>query len=119
MVVKIGTHPKRFHPEGNVIYLGVGNAVPGVPSGAMRKHRARKEYCIAAFGGRNAEDGVPYGCLGDFQLRQIFLRKMGGVGAVGGGGDDLAEGLGADIAHGVDTGEIGFRGLVGDDVAAL
>ena len=43
-----------------VINLGVGNAVPGVPSGAMRKHRARKAYRIAAFGGRNAEDGVPY-----------------------------------------------------------
>ena len=37
----------------------VGNAVPGVPSGAMRKHRARKQN--AAFGGRNAGDGVPYG----------------------------------------------------------
>ena len=50
-------------PQGNVINLGVGNAVPGVPTGAMRKHRARKAYPSAAFGGRNAGDGVPYGCL--------------------------------------------------------
>jgi len=50
-------------PAGNVIILGVGNAVPGVPSGAMRKHRARYVYRTAAFGGRNAGDGVPYGCL--------------------------------------------------------
>jgi len=48
---------------GNVINLGVGNAVLGVPSGAVRKHRARKAYRTAAFGGRNAGDGVPYGCL--------------------------------------------------------
>ena len=40
---------------------GVGNAVPGVPSGAVRKHRARKAYRTAAFGGRDAGDGVPYG----------------------------------------------------------
>ena len=46
---------------GNVINLGVGNAVPGVPSGAVRKRRARRVY-QAAFGGRNAGDGVPYGC---------------------------------------------------------
>ena len=39
---------------------GVGNAVPGVPSGAVRKHRARHMYQTAAFGGRNAGDGVPY-----------------------------------------------------------
>ena len=42
---------------------GVGNAVPGVPSGAVRKHRTRHMYQTAAFGGRNAGDGVPYGCL--------------------------------------------------------
>ena len=53
----------RLPFESNVINLGVGNAVPGVPSGAVHKHRARKPYRIAAFGGRNAEDGVPYGCL--------------------------------------------------------
>ena len=41
--------------------LTVGNAVPGVPSGAMRKQRARKRCRIAAFGGRNAGDGIPYG----------------------------------------------------------
>ena len=38
----------------------VGNAVPGVPSGAVRKHRARKINRTAACGGRNAGDGVPY-----------------------------------------------------------
>jgi hypothetical protein len=47
----------------NVRNLGVGNAVPGVPSGAMREHRARGWWRIAAYGGWNAEDGVPYGCL--------------------------------------------------------
>jgi hypothetical protein len=47
---------------------GVGNAVPGVPSGAVRKHRARHMYQTAAFGGRNAGDGVPYGRL-NFSLR--------------------------------------------------
>ena len=52
---------KRTTPR-NVINLGVGNAVLGVPSGAMRKHRARGRWHIAAFGGRNAGDGVPYGC---------------------------------------------------------
>ena len=41
----------------------VGNAVPGVPAGAMRRHRARKTHRTAAFGGRNAVDGVPHGCL--------------------------------------------------------
>ncbi|MBQ4550656.1 MAG: hypothetical protein IJA49_06155 [Oscillospiraceae bacterium] len=41
----------------------VGNAVPGVPSGAVRKHRARYVYQTAAFGGRNAGDGVPYACI--------------------------------------------------------
>ena len=45
----------------NVRNLGVGNAVPGVPSGAMREHRARGWWRIAAYGGWNAEDGVPYG----------------------------------------------------------
>ncbi|MBQ4550163.1 MAG: hypothetical protein IJA49_03620 [Oscillospiraceae bacterium] len=50
-------------PYGNVINLGVGNAVPGVPAGAMRKHRARKAYPSAAFGGRTAGEGVPDGCL--------------------------------------------------------
>ena len=39
----------------------VGNAVPGIPSGAMCKHRARTLYRTAAFGGRNAGDGIPYG----------------------------------------------------------
>ena len=38
----------------------VGNAVPGVPSGAVRKRRGRRIYRTAAFGGRNAGDGVPY-----------------------------------------------------------
>ena len=55
--------PRATSPCGNAINLGVGNAVPGVPSGAMRKHRARNAYRTAAFGGRNAEDGVPYGSL--------------------------------------------------------
>ena len=55
--------PSAQSAEGNVINLGVGNAVLGVPAGAMRKHRARKAYLPAAFGGRNAGDGVPYGCL--------------------------------------------------------
>ena len=44
----------------NARNLGVGNAVPGVPAGAMPKARARRGG-IAAFGGWNAEDGVPYG----------------------------------------------------------
>ena len=35
---------------GNVINLGVGNTVPGVPSGAVRKHPARRVYQAAAFG---------------------------------------------------------------------
>ena len=48
-------------PGGNVKNLGVGNAVPGVPSGAVRQYRARRRYRIAVFGGWNAEDGVPYG----------------------------------------------------------
>ena len=47
-------------PKGNVVNLSVGNAVLGVPAGAVRKHRTRKSYRTAAFGGRNAEDGVPY-----------------------------------------------------------
>ena len=34
-------------------FLPVGNAVPGVPSGAVRQRRARKPYRTAAF-------GVPY-----------------------------------------------------------
>ena len=59
----------------NVANLGVGNAVPGVPSGAMRKHRARKVYRTAAFGGRNAEDGVPYGfckkAISMFRISQL------------------------------------------------
>ena len=42
------------------IINNVGNAVPGVPSGAVRKHRARSVQTTAAFGGRNAGDGVPY-----------------------------------------------------------
>ena len=45
--------------EGNIINLSVGNAVPGVP----QVHRTCTPYAVAAFGGRNAEDGVPYGCL--------------------------------------------------------
>ena len=46
--------------KGNIENLGVGNAVPGVPAGAMREHRARRGGRIAAFGGWNAGDGVPY-----------------------------------------------------------
>ena len=46
-------------PQGNVIKLSVGNAVPGVP----QVHRTCTLYAVAAFGGRNAEDGVPYGCF--------------------------------------------------------
>ena len=42
------------------IRKNVGNAVPGVPSGAMRKHCARKPTCFLACASRNAEDGVPY-----------------------------------------------------------
>ena len=38
---------------------GVGNAVLGVPQVLC----TCKPYQTAAFGGRNAEDGVPYGCL--------------------------------------------------------
>ena len=34
----------------------VGNAVPGVP----QVHSTCKPYRMATFGGRNAEDGVPY-----------------------------------------------------------
>ena len=45
-------------PGGNVTILGVGNAVPGVPSGAMRKHRARK---IASSGGSVFADAVGIG----------------------------------------------------------
>ena len=55
---------RRGGSKGNVRNLGVGNAVPGVPAGAMRKHRARKGWQITAVGGRNAGDGVPYGCFG-------------------------------------------------------
>ena len=44
---------------------------------------------------------------------------VGGVGTVGGGGEDLAQGLGADIAHGVDTGDGGLGGLVRRNVAVL
>ena len=54
---------KNSLSRGDVKNLGVGNAVPGVPSGAVRQHRARRGYRMAAFGGRNAEDGVPYGCV--------------------------------------------------------
>ena len=44
-------------PQGrrNVINLVVGNAVPGVPSGAMRKHRARKN-ASPEVGGTGAEN---------------------------------------------------------------
>ena len=41
----------------------VMHAVPGGPSGAVRRHRTQKTHQIAAFGGWNAGDGVPYGCL--------------------------------------------------------
>ena len=58
-------------------------------------------------------------CGGSFHLGQVFLRNVGGVGAVGGGGDDLAQGLGADVAHGEDAGQVGPGGLVGQDVAAV
>ena len=74
--------------EGNVRNLGVGNAVPGVPSGAMREHRARGWWRIAAYGGWNAEDGVPYGFyiffiilsdsfLGKSNIRIEIFPKMG------------------------------------------
>ena len=63
MLICFTPHPSCLPHRGNAINLGVGNAVPGVPSGAMRKHRARNVYRTAAFGGRNAGDGVPYGCL--------------------------------------------------------
>ena len=43
----------------NLVWLVVGNAVPGVPQVLC----TCKPYRIAAFGGRNAEDGVPYGLL--------------------------------------------------------
>ena len=41
----------------------VGNAVPGVPSGKfdLDGQIFPQPHQIAAFGGRNAEDGVPYG----------------------------------------------------------
>src|SRR5699024_11472498 len=40
-------------------------------------------------------------------LRQIFLRKMDRDGAVGGGGDDLAQRFGTAIAGRKDAGEVG------------
>ena len=43
----------------NVIQLGVGNAVPGIPAGTTYPQTNR----ISAFGGWNAEDGVPYELL--------------------------------------------------------
>ena len=53
----------------NKIKSGVGNAVPGVPQvqSTCIPHR------VAAFGGRNAEDGVPYGVIcGNQRLMSKF-----------------------------------------------
>jgi len=41
---------------------------------------------------------------------------VGGQGAVGDGGDDLAQNLGAHIAHGINAGKSGAGILVGDDI---
>ena len=42
---------------------------------------------------------------------------MGGGGAVGGGGDDLTQGLGADVSCGVDAREVRLGGFSGQDIA--
>ena len=61
-ITDVSQYPS-FHPSVAYGDSSVGNAVLGVPTGAMRQHRARNMYRTAAFGGRNAGDGVPYGCL--------------------------------------------------------
>ena len=61
----MGRETRRGKPlapsQGNEINVSVGNAVPGVP----QVHRTCTLYAVAAFGGRNAEDGVPYGVYVD------------------------------------------------------
>ena len=50
---------------------------------------------------------------------QILLRIVNGGGSVGYGGDDLAEGLDADVSHSENTGDRGAGGLVGFDIAVI
>ena len=50
---------------------------------------------------------------------QIFLCHMGGHSAVGDRRDDLPYPLGAHVTHGVHPGDVGFRSLVGDDIAGI
>ena len=49
----------------------VGNAVPGVPAGA-----SPRSYRTAAFGGRNAGDGVPYGAVRGGPRIRILLASI-------------------------------------------
>ena len=51
-------------------------------------------------------------------FRDIFLRHVDCHRAVRHGGDHLTEGLRPHVAHGVNAGNTGFRGLSGHDIAA-
>ena len=51
-------------------------------------------------------------------FRDIFLRHVNCHRAVRHGGDHLTEGLRPHVAHGVNAGNTGFRGLSGHDIAA-
>ena len=52
-------------------------------------------------------------------FRDIFLRHVDCHRAIRHGGDHLTEGLCPHIAHGVNAGNAGLRGLSGHDIAAL
>ena len=51
------------------------------------------------------------------QLRKVFLRVINRRRAIRHGGDDLAQRLCTNVAHGEHAGKTGLRGLVRDDVA--
>ena len=50
---------------------------------------------------------------------EVFLRKVGGHRAVGGGGDNLPQGLLAHIPHREYPGKVGAGGFVRLDIAPL
>ena len=52
-------------------------------------------------------------------MRKKFNGRIGGNGAVGRGGDELAEIFGTTVAGGEETGEIGRTGIIGNNETRL